>query len=138
MIHATQMITIHAPVEAIWQLISDFGTGAKYLAMVTHCTVQGNGVGALRTLTYLDGSVIVERLELFDEGAHCLRYVLLTDTLFGGCLTTMVLRALSSEQTELIWSVNFQSAGLPESEAISLMEGMLAANCNIVKRLFAY
>jgi hypothetical protein len=133
--HVIQVVTICASVDAIWKVISDFGAGSTYLAMVTHCTVQGNGVGALRTLTYLDSSVIVERLEMLDEVSHCLSYTLLTETLFGGCLTTMLLHALSTEQAELTWSVNFQRVDLPEDEAVSLLEGMLAANCQTVKRL---
>lgn len=135
MLHAVQMITIGVPVNAIWQVIGDFEAGAKYLAMVTHCTVQGNGAGALRTLTYLDGSVIVELLEMIDETAHCLSYVLLSDTPFGNCLTTIALHALGPDQSEISWTANFQPTSLPASEAVSLMEGMLADNCQALKQL---
>lgn len=136
MLHATQVVTIHAPVDTIWQVISDFGAGSRYLAMVTRCTVQGAGIGALRTLTYLDGSVILERLETVDEALHHLSYLLLTDTPFGSCLTTMALRALSLYQVELTWTADFQPTILPANEAVSLMEGMLAANCQALKQLF--
>ena len=135
MLHATQVITIGAPVEAIWQLISDFGAGAKYLVMVADCIVQGAGIGALRTLSYLDGSVIVERLETLDEAAWCVAYTLLSDTPFGSCLTTIALRALSPDQSELNWTADFQPTSLPADEAMSLMEGMLAANCQALKQL---
>lgn len=134
--HAFQLITIHAPVDTIWQVIHDFGAGSRYLAMVTDCTVQGQGVGALRTLTYIDGSVIVELLEMVDEVAHSLGYIILSDTPFGSCQTTMTLRALGPNQTELTWAADFQSSTLPENEAVSLMEGMLADNCQVLKKLF--
>lgn len=133
--HATQVIIIHAAVESIWKIISDFEAGSKYLAMVAHCTVQGSGVGALRTLTYLDGGVILERLETLDEVTHHLAYTLLSDTPFGSCLTTMALRALSPDQAELNWTVDFQPTSLPPNEAVALMEGMLAANCQALKQL---
>lgn len=136
MLHATQVIRIHASVDAIWQVIGDFSSGSRYLAMVTHCTVKGNGVGALRTLTYLDGSVILERLQTLEEASHCLSYILVSDTPFGSCLTTMALRALSSDQSELHCTASFQSTSLPANEAVSLMEGMLADNCQALKRLF--
>jgi hypothetical protein len=126
---------IHAPVDTIWQLISDFGAGSQYLALVTRCTVQGTGIGALRALTYLDGSVIVERLEMIDVALHHLSYILLTDTPFGNCLTTMALRALSLYQVELTWTADFQRTSLPVNEAVALMEGMLADNCQALKRL---
>jgi hypothetical protein len=135
MLHATQVITIGVPVDAVWQVISDFGAGATYLAMVTQCIVQGAGTGALRTLTYLDGSVIVERLETVDEAAHSLSYTLLSDTPFGSCLTTMALRVLTPDQSELHWTADFQPTSLPTNEALSLMEGMLADNCQVLKQL---
>jgi hypothetical protein len=138
MLHATQVVTIHTPVDTIWQTISDFGAGATYLAMVAHCTVQGAGTGALRTLTYLDGSVIVERLETVDQATHCLSYNLISDTPFGNCLTTMALRALTPDQVELHWTADFQPTNLPENEALSLMEGMLADNCRALKQLLEH
>jgi hypothetical protein len=134
MLQATKVITIRAPVEAVWQVISDFGAGARYLAMVTHCIVQGTGTGALRTLTYLDGSVISERLEMVDEAAKSLNYSLLTDTAFGNCLLTIRLRARSSDRTELTWAARFRPTSLPVNEAWSLMEGMLMDNCQVLKQ----
>ena len=134
MTHATSVITIHAPAAIIWQVISDFGAACKYLFMVVNCTVEGEGVGARRTLTSTDGGVIVERVETLDEVTHRLNYALLTDTPFRNCLTTMMVRALGSSQAELEWSATFEPDGLPASEAAELMEGALAANCLALKQ----
>lgn len=130
-----QVITIHASVDAIWQVIGDFGAGAEYISMVRHCSVQGAGIGAVRTLTYLDGSVILERLEMVDEAAHCLSFTLLSDTPFGSCLTTMALQVSGPKQAELSWAADFQPTSLPANEALSLMEGMLASNCQTLKQV---
>jgi hypothetical protein len=135
MTHVTRMITIHAPADAIWRVISDFGAACHYLDMVINCMVEGTGVGALRTLTNTDGSTIVERLEMLDEADHRLSYALLTDTPFRNCLTTMALRDLGPYQAELAWSASFEADGLPESEAVALLEGALAANCLALKQL---
>ena len=134
MTHVTRMITIQAPVDAIWQVISDFRAACHYLAMVVNCTVEGEGVGALRTLTNADGTTIVERLDALDQAAHRLSYTLLTDTPFGNCLTTMALHDLDPGQAELEWSATFQPAGLPASEAMEMLEGALAANCLALKQ----
>lgn len=136
--HAAQTITIHASVDAIWRVISDFSASAKYLAMVTNCSVQGSGIGALRTLTYLDGSVIVERLEMVDEATHGLSYTLLSDTAFGSCLTTMALRDLSLDQTNLIWTADFHPSILPVNEVQPLMQSLLAANCQALKQFLEH
>ena len=134
MTHVTRMITIQAPVDAIWQVISDFRAACHYLAMVVNCTVEGAGVGALRTLTSVDGSTIVERLESLDQAAHRLSYALLTDTPFRNCLTTVTVRDLGPSQSELEWSATFEADRLPASEAAELMEGALAANCVALKQ----
>jgi hypothetical protein len=134
MTQALAMIMIHAPADAIWQVISDFCAAGQYLTRVVNCTVEGEGVGARRTLTSADGSTVVERLETLDEDAHRLSYTLLTDTPFGNCLTTMTLRELGPYLAELAWSATFEADGLPASEAVELMEGALAANCLALKQ----
>jgi hypothetical protein len=134
MTQASSTITIHAAADDIWQVISDFGAAGETLAGVVSCTVEGAGAGALRKLASADGSVIIERLEVLDPVTHRLSYVLLTDTPFGNCLTTMALRKLGPSQTELECSASFQPDGLPASEAVELMEGALAANCLSLKQ----
>jgi len=134
MTYATSMITIHAPADVVWRLIRDFGAAGQYLAGVVDCTVEGEGVGARRTLTNADGSTIVERLEAVDAAARRLSYALLTDTPFCDCLTTMAVRDLGPHQAELAWSATFQADGLPASEAVDLLGGALAENCLTLKQ----
>lgn len=134
MTQASSRIVINDPASAIWQVISDFGTADQYLSGVVDCTVEGEGVGALRTLTIFDGSTIVERLDMLDAVTQRLRYSLLTDTPFGNCLTTMAIRALGPNIAELTWSATFQADGIPESEAAALLSGALAENCLALKQ----
>ena len=125
---------IHTPADDIWQVIGDLRAACQYLARVVNCTVEGEGVGALRTLTSADGSTVVERLEALDGYAHQMSYTLLTDTPFGNCLTTMAVHDLGPSQAELEWSATFEADGLPANEAAELMEGALAANCLALKQ----
>lgn len=134
MAQASSRIVIHVPAYAIWQVISDFGAAGQYLAGVIDCTVEGEGVGAQRTLTNVDGSTIVERLETLDSAAQQLSYALLTDTPFGDCLTTMTVHDLGPSQAELSWWASFQPIGIPMSEAVDLMENALAENCLALKQ----
>jgi len=98
MARAANKIIIDVSVDATWQVISDFGAACRYLAMVVNCAVEGDGVGARRTLTNADGSTIVERLEALDAGAHRPRYALLTDTPFRDCLATVTAHDLDPTQ----------------------------------------
>jgi hypothetical protein len=131
---ASGKTTIHAPADAIWQVIGDFGAACRYLAGVVNCTVEGEGAGALRTSTYADGTTIVERLEGLDHVAHRLSYALLSDTPFRNCLTTVMVRDLGQGQCEVAWVATFEADGLPESEAVEMLEGALTDNCVALKQ----
>ena len=135
MTHASCTTSIYIPADAIWRVISDFGAASQYLAGVVNCTIEGEGVGALRTLTSADGNTIVERLETLDGVARRLSYALLTDTPFRNCLTTMTVRELGRSRAELEWSATFEADGLPAEEARELLEDALAANCLALKQL---
>lgn len=127
-------ILIDVSAESIWQVIGDLGAAGQYLAGVVTCTVVGEGAGARRTLTYTDGSTVIERLEVLSAPAHQLSYLLLADTPFRNCLTTMTVRDLGASQAELAWSATFEPDGLPASEAAALLECALAANCQELKQ----
>ena len=134
MLQVSSKIVIDASADVIWQVLSDFGLAGKYLPGVVACTVAGEGIGALRTLTSADGSMVIERLAALDGIALRLSYALLTDTPFADCLTTMALHDLGPYLTELTWAATFQPDGLPASEAVDLLEGALAENCLALKQ----
>ncbi len=127
-------ITIHVSVDAVWQVISDFGAACQYLVRVVGCTAEGTGVGARRTLTSTAGSMIVVRLETLDGAAPRLSYMLLTDTPFRNCVTTMSVRDLGPSQAELEWSATFEASGLPADEARAMLQTALTANCLALKQ----
>lgn len=135
MTRVTCRTTIHISVDAVWQVISDFGAACHYLTGVVDCVVEGKGVGAQRTLNSVDGTdAIVERLETLDGATHSLSYILLTDTPFRNCLTTMRVYELSPHQAELEWSSTFEADGLPADEARDMLESALEANCITLKQ----
>ena len=125
---------IHVSADAVWQTIGDFGAACQYLVGVVNCAAVGEGVGARRTLTSADGSIIVERLETLDEVNHRLSYALLTDTPFRDCLTTMQVRDLGQDQCEVEWSAAFETDGLPADEARDMLESAFTANCLALKQ----
>jgi hypothetical protein len=126
--HASSNIIIDVSADAIWQVIGDFGAACQYLFMVVDCTVVGAEVGAVRTLTYIDGSTIIERLEALDAAAYRLSYALLSGTPFHDCLTTVTVHGLGLRQCEVTWSATFQSDGLPKNEAQEMLEGAFDLN----------
>jgi hypothetical protein len=65
MIQSASKTIIHVPADAIWQVIGDYGAACQYLPRIVNCTVEGEGVGALRTLTHVDGTT-----QLSSTGKH--------------------------------------------------------------------
>ena len=71
------------PAEVIEQVLGDFGAACHYFVMVIKAVPnRGQGIAALRTLTYTDGSTIIQRLQTLDDAAYRLSYALLGDTPF--------------------------------------------------------
>ena len=125
---------IDAPLAAVWTAISQFGAAAPYLVGVVDCTMEGDGIGARRTLKNVDNSTIVECLVALDEVNHQLSYVLLTDTPFRNCLTTLSVSGVGQGQAEVTWWMTFEVDGLPINEAIALLEGASEENCLALKQ----
>ncbi|HSN77961.1 MAG TPA: SRPBCC family protein, partial [Anaerolineae bacterium] len=76
---ASGTTTIHAPVDAIWQMISDFARPASISLWWSTVRVRPRESARCGALTSFDDRTIVERLETVDQAAHRLSYALLTD-----------------------------------------------------------
>lgn len=136
MIRVDMKTTIEASADDVWQTISDFNGAGKYLSAIASSTLQGTGVGALRTITLKDGTRVIERLEHLDEPAQSLSYAITEAPLpLGDYVSTMQLRALGERQCELNWSSTFKAKGVPEAEARQLVESLYAAGFKGLKRL---
>lgn len=66
---------IAASAAAVWERIRDFGGIASWMAGVEKCEVEGEGVGAVRSVT-MGPMEVVERLESLDDGGRSLCYSL--------------------------------------------------------------
>ena len=80
---------INAPADAVFKEVSDFGFLDR-LDLIESCTVEGNGVGAVRTAKFTDHKLgrVVERLEAYDATARNVRARSSPDVrglLPGGC-----------------------------------------------------
>jgi len=69
--------TIGSNAQAVWDILGDFG-GIKVGGPITEFSLDGEGVGAVRTIT-MGSANIVERLEEFDAEARALKYAILND-----------------------------------------------------------
>ena len=70
----TKQAAFEASAPTVWALVREFGKLDEWLPPVVGCETDGEGIGALRTLTLGDGAVVVERLEAHDDAARTLTY----------------------------------------------------------------
>lgn len=71
-VSVSRKISAAAPV--VWGIVGDYGNLANWLPGIAACATDGEGVGAIRTLTLDDGVVVVERLDSHDDGTRTLIY----------------------------------------------------------------
>ena len=70
--------TVDAGADRVWELFRDFGGITRFSDGIQSCTVEGEGIGAVRTLD-MGGLKLQERLEAFDDGGRTLSYAIIGD-----------------------------------------------------------
>lgn len=128
---------INASAEKVWQIVRDFNGLPVFMAPIKKSTMEGSGVGAVRTLTLGEGPPIVEKLEKFDDQAKTLSYSIVTSPLpLTDYYSTMEVVDLAAGQCELKWYSTFQPKGAPEAEAVKVVEGVYSEGFAGLKKIF--
>lgn len=96
--------TVNLPIEQVWSLASSFGAPKAWMPSVKWVSVEGEGVGAVRTVMLAAG-VAKERLEVLDHKNHVLTYQMLDPTPLPakGSYATWKLESLSEDKTKITW-----------------------------------
>lgn len=117
--------TVAAPAADVWRVMSDFG-GIEPNEMIAGCSVEGDGVGAVRTITLVAGGEIIERLESCDDASHTFSYAIINDSPLPvkNYLSNVKLSDDGAGGTTVEWSSEFEAAGAPEADVIKLIEGV--------------
>ncbi len=129
---------INASADQVWKVLRDFNGIPVFIDAFSKSTMEGTGVGALRTLTLKSGGPpIVEKLEKFDEQAKTLSYSIVTSPLpLKDYFSTMEVIDLGPGQCEVKWYSTFQPKGAPEAEAVKIVEGVYSGGFEGLKKLF--
>jgi mxaD protein len=127
------MATVHvrdsfeAPADVVWSYFRDFGGLSKWAgAMIKSCTLEGEGVGAVRTLTLAQGNPLRERLVQFDEADKSFSYAIIgsRDLPLEEYVGSVKLRANGAKGTTIDWIGTFDAKGAPEADAKRIVEGI--------------
>jgi hypothetical protein len=121
-------VRIPAPADEVWPIVRDFGSIADWTPPITDAALDGEGVGAERTLTLADGGQVVERLEALDDEARTLRYSIVDGPLpVTGYEGTFSVAAIDDATCEVTWGSTFAVDGAPEDEITGTFEELYAA-----------
>lgn len=124
-----QNVEINAIIPAsayeVWDLVSDFGGLDKFVEAVEKCTVDGQGTGAVRTLTLQDGGKVEEKLESLDNDKMVLEYSILNSPMpIKNYKGRMEVNKLNDTQSEFTWSSTFEAEDGTEKEMKKAFSGL--------------
>lgn len=117
---------VGAPADKVFQDIGDFGGVARFDVVET-CKVEGNGVGAVRTIELKGGmGRVVERLETYDPKARTFSYRITNDDCplpMANYVANVRILEDGPNACTVEWTGNFTAKG-PEADARAVVEGI--------------
>lgn len=132
----TVKATINAGAKEVWKWVSNFSALDKYVEAISDCTIEGSGIGAVRTLTLQDGGKVKERLEEIDHEKTTLKYSMLDSPMPVANYTgTMQVRELGNNKSEFTWSSEFEVTQGSEKEIKEAMEGLYSLGVDGLNKL---
>ncbi|MDB5676673.1 MAG: hypothetical protein JWM65_3655 [Sphingomonas bacterium] len=126
------------PIETVWTRIAVFGGLEDWVEGVSACSVEGAGVGAVRTVVR-GGSNVWERLEAIDPIAHVLRYQILPPHHLPAAAVhgNVLLRALGEVRTEMVWRSDARDFTVAPELLGARIEAFYAASIEGLRRVLA-
>jgi hypothetical protein len=126
---------IAAGADRVWDLVGDFGGIQRFSSAIESVSVQGEGVGAVRTLTMPGGLALQERLEARDGASRTLQYAIIgTHPLpFDQYLSTIHLSE-DGDGCQIEWSSTFTPRAGAEAQAAGMVEGIYRSGIAGIKK----
>jgi carbon monoxide dehydrogenase subunit G len=130
--------TVAAPAAKVWELLGDFGGVTKWGgAMLQSCTVEGEGVGAVRRIGLPGGAEIVERLEAYDDAGRLLSYSIQGQSPIPirNYLSTVTVVETGANECRVDWNGSFDPAGVSDEQAQGMVRGIYTGGIAGVRKL---
>jgi hypothetical protein len=108
-------------------------------AMLESCTVEGSGVGAIRTVGIPGGMSIQERCEGYDVAGRALTYSILPKGPFPlrNYVSTCRVVETGPATCRVDWEGRFEPEGVSEEQAQGMVRGIYTGGIAAVRKLLA-
>jgi hypothetical protein len=128
--------TLNHPIGTVWGIVQGFGAVKAWIAGVEACSLEGEGVGAIRSVTR-GGSVTRERLEFIDAASHSLSYVLLPPYRLAATDVrgNIALMRVDDQQTTMTWWSEASSFEADQNEIAKYIDGFYRASIDNLRRI---
>jgi hypothetical protein len=129
---------IGASADRVWGLVRDFGGIQRFASNIESVSVQGEGIGAVRTLTLPGGTTLQERLEACDDPSRTFQYAIVGShpLPFDDYLATIRL-AEDGDGCQIEWSSQFTPRAGAESQASAIVESIYRGGIAGMKKALA-
>lgn len=127
--------TIKVPVSIVWTAISSISHLEQWFSVIKHCQVNGQGVGATRTLTLVDDKIMHDVIIEIDHRNYQFCYKR-TEAPFpiSEYLGTINLNSTTQKETKLSWSVEYLVATENQQEMRSLILNVITDGINGIEQ----
>ena len=137
MLSVNRKTKITASADEVWKTIADFNGLGKFVAAVAKSDMEGEGTGAVRTLTTVDGGQIVERLESHDDSSRTLSYRITSSPWpLLNYVSTMHITPTDDGHCELEWSCEMGTKEGAEQEMQETIAGIYEMGFDGLKKLY--
>lgn len=134
MSEVTETSSYAVPAAKLWAFVADFGGIDKFMDGIDHCVVEGEGVGAKRTIPVGDAE-IVESLDVLDHEKFTLTYSILSGPIpFKDYSATMVVTEDSEDSCTLTWTGTFEPNGVSNEKAEKIARGIYRGGINSYRK----
>lgn len=128
-----QSVEVAAAPEQVWRAIGDFCSIAEWHPAVARCAAGEQDGVALRTLTTVDGAVLVERRVQHSEEGMSYSYQIVESPLPVADYEATLAVMDSAGGSRITWSGDFAAAGASDDQALAVISGIYEAGLAALK-----
>ncbi len=128
---------LNTSADSLWAIAGNFGD-MSWSSAIESCSVEGEGVGAVRTFTPKGApEPMQERLEAFDAAARSFSYAIIGKNPLpcDDYLAHVKISELGADRCRIEWTGSFEPRGVPEDKVKPIVEGIYRGAIAAYKKL---